>query len=62
MSQKQNFIKTTDMETAEKLETMGFKLMSHIGNMYTFLNNNPQSMNFENVDANKIAYDNKLSL
>lgn len=62
MSQKQNFIKTTDTETATKLETMGFKLMSHVGNMYTFLNNNPLSMNFEEVDAKKIVYDNKLSL
>lgn len=62
MSQKQNFIKTTDVETATKLETMGFKLMSHIGNMYTFLNNSLQSMNFEDVDVKKIVYDNKLSL
>lgn len=62
MSRKQNFIKTTDVETAKKLETIGFKLISHIGNMYTFLNINPQSMNFEGIDTKKIVYDNKLSL
>ena len=59
---EKNFIKTTDTETATKLESMGFKLMSHIGNVYTFLNHNPQSMNFEDIDAKKIVYDNKLSL
>ena len=62
MSQKQNFIKTTDTETANKLEAMGFKLASHIGNVYTFLNHNPQFMNFEDIDVKKIVYDNKLSL
>ena len=62
MSRKQNFIKTTDVETATKLESIGFKLISHIGNMYTFLNNSTQSMNFESIDAKKIVYDNKLSL
>lgn len=62
MSQKQNFIKTTDKETAEKLEAMGFKLISYIGNVYTFLNNDYQSMKFENIEMNKIVYDNKLSL
>lgn len=58
---EKNFIKTTDIETATKLETMGFKLMSHIGNVYTFLNNHPQLMNFDDVDVKKIVYDNKLN-
>ena len=62
MSQKQNFIKTTDAETATKLKTIGFKLISHIGNVYTFLNEVPQNMAFESVDKTKIVYDNKLSL
>ena len=62
MSQKKNFIKTTDAETANKLEALGFKLMSHIGNVYTFLNDTPKSMNFDDIDTKKIVYDNKLGL
>ena len=56
------FIKTTDTETANKLIAFGFKLVSHIGNIYTFLNDVPQNLNFESVDKTKIVYDNKLSL
>ena len=56
------FIKTTDAETANKLIALGFKLASHIGNVYTFLNDVPQNLTFDSVDQTKIAYDNKLSL
>lgn len=56
------FIKTTDTETANKLIAFGFKLVSHIGNIYTFLNDAPQNLNFESVDKTKIVYDNTLSL
>lgn len=56
------FIKTTDTETANKLIAFGFKLVSQIGNVYTFLNETPQKLNFNSVDKTKIAYDNKLSL
>ena len=56
------FIKTTDAETANKLIALNFQLISHIGSVYTFLNELPQNMNFESVDQTKIAYDNKLSL
>ena len=56
------FIKTTDVETANKLIAFGFKQVSHIGNIYTFLNGTPQNFNFEFVDKTKIVYDNKLSL
>ena len=56
------FIKTTDEETANKLITYGVQLISHIGNIYTFLNEVPQNMTFESVDKTKIVYDNKLSL
>ena len=56
------FIKTTDIETANKLIAFGFKLVSHIGNVYTFLNEVPQKINFDSVDKTKIVYDNKLSL
>ena len=56
------FIKTTDEETANKLIMLGFKVVSHIGNVYTFLNELPQNMTFESVDQTKMVYDNKLSL
>lgn len=59
---KKTFIKTTDAETANKLIALNFQLVSHIGSVYTFLNESPQNMIFEYVDQTKIAYDNKLSL
>ena len=59
---KDKFIKTTDVETANKLVAFGFTLVSQIGDVYTFLNEIPQNITFESVDATKIVYDNKLSL
>lgn len=59
---EKKFIKTTDTDTASKLIALGFQLISHIGNVYTFLNEVPQNMTFESVDQTKIVYDNKLSL
>ena len=56
------FIKTTDIETADKLINFGFRLVSQIGNVYTFLNEIPQNIVFESVDTTKLVYDNKLSL
>jgi hypothetical protein len=56
------FIKTTDTETANKLIALNFKLISHIGSVYTFLNEVPQNLTFESVDKTKIVYDSKLSL
>ena len=56
------FIKTTDIETANKLKSLGFKMISDIGNVYTFLNDVPQKLNFDSVDKTKFVYDDKLSL
>ena len=56
------FIKTTDKETADKLTVVGFKLISKVGNIYTFLNQPPQNFNFDMIDKKMIVYDNKLSL
>jgi hypothetical protein len=56
------FIKTTDVETANKLISLGFNLISHIGSVYTFLNETPQNLTFDSVDKAKIVYDDKLSL
>lgn len=56
------FIKTTDSETANKLIAYGYKLISHIGSIYTFINEIPTEVKFEKVDKKKIVYDNKLML
>lgn len=62
MSQKQNFIKTTDKDTADKLISEGFQLVSQSGSVYTFLNQPPKSFSFDEVDRKKIAYTNILSM
>ena len=59
---KNKFIKTTDVETANKLIAFGFTLVSQIGSVYTFLNEVSQNITFDSVDTTKIVYDDKLSL
>ena len=59
---KKKFIKTTDKATADKLMTYGFKLVSQIGDIYTFLNEIPSNFNFDVIDKKMIVYDNMLSL
>ena len=59
---KQNFIKTTDKPTAERLLSEGFKLISQVGQVYTFLNDVPANFHFKNVDKKHIAYSNVLSV
>ena len=56
-----NFITTTDKSTADKLIAEGFKLVSNIGNSYTFLNETRKNFNFEEVKKN-VVYTNTLSL
>ena len=56
------FIKTTDKVTADKLIVCGFKLVSHIGSVYTFLNEAPTNFTFDAIDKKMIVYDDKLSL
>ena len=56
------FIKTTDAETANKLIVYGFKLVSHVGNIYTFLNEVPTGFKFDAIEKKCIVYDNKLTL
>jgi hypothetical protein len=55
------FIKTTDKPTADKLLVCGFRLVSHIGSIYTFLNETSK-LNFDAIDKTMIVYDDKLSL
>lgn len=62
MSQKKNFIKTTDKETADKLISEGFQLVSQDNGVYTFLNQLPKNFSFDEVDKKKIAYTNMFNV
>lgn len=53
-----NFILTFDEDLAKKLVDSGTKLISHIENQWTFLNN--EKLCFDGVDAAKFIYTNKL--
>lgn len=55
---KQNFLRTSDEETKEKLLSQGFKLISQDGNVYTFINDH--TLTFE--DKTKISYTNMLCI
>lgn len=62
MSQEKKFIKTTDKETADKLISAGFQLVSQSGSAYTFLNQLPTNFTFNEVDKKKMAYSNILNI
>lgn len=62
MPQSKKFIITQDNQTANKMIAAGFKLISHIGNNYTFVNQPPKNFNFEQFDMKKCSYTNMLSL
>jgi hypothetical protein len=55
---KQNFLKTTDEDTKNKLLEQVFKLISQDGSTYTFLNDT--TLTFE--DKSKITYTNILCI
>ena len=59
---EKKFIKTTDEKTANQMIAVGFKLISHVGNIYTFINKTPKNFNFDEVDKKMIVYDNILSI
>ena len=61
MKNKSNFIVTTDKETADKLLSEGFKLITEINGKFTF-ENKSMPVVFNQVDIKKIAYTNILSL
>lgn len=57
----QNFIKTSDYETAEILIRIGFQKIDEQNGIYTFLNSD--KMQFSNdIDKRKIQYSNMLSI
>ena len=55
------FIVVQDINTANKLISAGFQLVTQINNTYTFMNVIPKHFNFENIDIKKLAYTNMLT-
>lgn len=55
------FIVVQDINTANKLISAGFQLVTQINNTYTFMNVIPKHFNFENIDIKKLAYTNMLA-
>lgn len=62
MANKCNFIVTHDKKTAESMILYGFQVVSHVGDMYTFLNLPPKNFSFAEVDKRKVAYTNMLNI
>lgn len=54
-----NFIKTTDVETKDNLLKENFTLVSHEGNVYTFLND--KHLNFSEKNK-KVTYSNMICI
>ena len=55
-----NFICTSDENTADKLKEQGFQLVSNEHGMFTFINN--VKLNFSDEEKKKISYTNMLSI
>ncbi len=56
---KQNFIKTTDVTTSERLKKLGFQVVNESNETYIFLNTD--KLQFSNIDKSKIQYSNILT-
>ena len=56
------FIITKDESTANQLLACGFKLVSNVANVWTFMNNTPVNFNFNEIDKSKYSYSNTLFL
>ena len=55
------FIIVQDVNTANKLISAGFQLVSQINNTHTFMNVIPKHFKFENIDIKKLVYTNVLT-
>lgn len=58
---KQNFIRTSDSETAKKMISLGFQKVDEQNSIYTFLNTDTMQFS-EDIDKSKIQYSNILSI
>ncbi len=61
MSQKK-FIITKDESTANKLIACGFKLVSNVSGVWTFMNSAPQNFSFAEIDKKAYSYTDILCL
>ena len=61
MPQKK-FIVTQDESVSNVLLAHGFRLVSHIGNTYTFVNETSEKFNFSSIDKTKIHFTNILHI
>ena len=61
MPQKK-FIVTQDESVSNVLLAHGFRLVSHIGNTYTFVNETPEKFNFSSIDTTKLYFTNILHI
>ena len=59
---KQNFIKTSDVSTAETLIRLGFQQIDEQGGIYTFLNTDKLQFSDGDIDKSKIQYSNTLCI
>nr|DAG54001.1 MAG TPA: hypothetical protein [Caudoviricetes sp.] len=59
---KQNFIKTSDSETASKMINLGFQKIDEQNGIYTFLNTETIQFSNDDIDKKKIQYSNMLSI
>jgi hypothetical protein len=55
------FIVVQDINTANKLISACFQLVTQVNNTYTFMNVIPKHFKFENIDIKKLAYTNMLT-
>ena len=61
MPQKK-FIITQDESVSSVLLAHGFRLVSHIGNTYTFVNETLEKFNFSSIDTTKLHFTNILHI
>lgn len=56
----EKFIIVQDAETANRLVSSGFQIVSKTNGFYTFMNTTPQHFNFEEIDIKKLVYTDRL--
>lgn len=56
------FIIVKDEDTANKLISNGFQMISKTNDVYTFMNIIPQHFKFDEININKLAYTNILHI
>lgn len=55
------FIIVQDVDTANKLISSGFQMISKANGIYTFMNMIPQHFNFDEINIKKLVYTDRLT-